>query len=251
MIAQRSRRAFVAGLLASTLARPAEPAPRRVLVAGATGRLGQLVVGALAARGLAVRALARDAARARSALPAGVEIVAGDLREPQRVAAALQDVTTIVFAATATAGGAAGNTPELIDYGGVTALLRELGARRLQQFLLVSSASVTQRLHPHNLWNDILLWKLRGEQALRASGQPYTIVRPCGMRCYPGGERAIQLVQGDRFAFGYVIAREDAARVCATAVGLPAALGRTFEAYNDDQPRGDLAAKFTALQPDG
>jgi uncharacterized protein YbjT (DUF2867 family) len=225
-------------------------APSRVLVAGATGRLGGLIVAALQARGVAVRALARDATRARGTLPAEVEIVAGDLREPEGFAAVLQDVTTVVFAATATAGGAGENTPEKVDYGGVAGLLRVLGPRRLQQFLLVSSAAVTQRLHPHNLWNDILLWKLRGEELLRASGQPYTIVRPCGLRGYPGGLRTIQLTQGDRFAFGYVIAREDAARLCAAAVGLSVALGKTFEAYNDDAAPVDLERQLAALHPD-
>ena len=222
----------------------------RVLVAGATGRLGGSIVATLQARGIAVRALARDATRARGTLPADVEIVAGDLREPEGFSAALQDVTAVVFAATATAGGSGENTPEKVDYGGVAGLLRQLGPRRLQQFLLVSSASVTQRLHPHNLWNDILLWKLRGEELLRASGQPYTIVRPCGLRGYPGGLRTIQLTQGDRFAFGYVIAREDAARLCAAAVGLPAALGKTFEAYNDDAAPVDLERQLVALRSD-
>lgn len=255
-----SRRDVLPGLLAATLAagraaaqdgagRGGGPAPR-VLVAGATGRLGLLVVRALQARGVTVLALARDAARARAALPSGAVLVTGDLREPEAFGAALQDVDTIVFAATATAGGSGANTPQNVDYGGVAGLLRVLGPRRLRQFLLVSSASVTQRLHPHNLWNDILLWKLRGEDLLRASGQPYTIVRPCGLRGYPGGARTIQLTQGDRFAFGYVIAREDAARVCAAAVGSGAALGKTFEAYNDDAAPVDLERQFGALQSD-
>jgi len=258
-----SRRVVLSGLLASGVAladpvgapRPAPALPAaaslpRVLVAGATGRLGGLVVASLQARGLAVLALARDTARARAALPAGVGIVAGDLREPESFAAALQDIDTIAFTATATAGGAGENTPERVDYGGVAGLLRVLGSRRLRQFLLVSSAAVTQRQHPHNLWNDILLWKLRGEDLLRASGQPYTVVRPCGLRSYPGGARSIQLTQGDRFAFGYVIARDDAARVCAGAIGAAAALGKTFEAYNDDEVATPLEAQFAGLRAD-
>ncbi|MFO1426893.1 MAG: NAD(P)H-binding protein [Steroidobacteraceae bacterium] len=272
-----SRRQLVSGLLASALATrlsaasPASvtaralaapggsPAPgtaaaagtaARTLVIGATGRLGRLIVGELHARGDAVRGLARDAARAGAAFPGGVEIAVGDLRDPASLAAALADVSHVVFAASASGGGVGENTPENVDYGGVAALLRVLGERRLRQFLLISSAAVTQRLHPHNLWKDILLWKFRSEELLRASGQPYTILRPCGLRSYPGGARSIQCAQGDHFAFGYVIARDDAARVCAAAVAAPAALRKTFEAYNDDAPAAALEAQFAALHED-
>ncbi len=120
----------------------------------------------------------------------------------------------------------------------------------MRAWTLVSSSAVTQRQHPHNLWNDILLWKLRGEDLLRASGQPYTVVRPGGLRNYPGGTRSIQLMQGDVAAFGYVIARDDAAQVVARAIGVPGALGKTFEAYNDDEPASPLEAQFAALRPD-
>jgi uncharacterized protein YbjT (DUF2867 family) len=253
-----SRRRLLSGLLAgaaaAALARSpvaaAEDDAARVLVVGATGRLGRLIVGELRARGLAVRALARDAARARGAFPDGVEIAVGDLRDPASLAGALVEASHVVFAASASGGGAGENSPENVDYGGVAALLRVLGERRLRQFLLVSSAAVTQRLHPHNLWKDILLWKFRSEELLRASGQPYTILRPCGLRSYPGGARSIQCAQGDHFAFGYVIAREDAARVCAAAVAAPVALRKTFEAYNHDSPAVALDMQFAALHED-
>ena len=109
---------------------------------------------------------------------------------------------------------------------------------------------VTQREHPNNLRSDLLLWKFRSEELLRASGQPYTILRPGGMRGYPGGARSIQLAQDDRFALGYVIARDDAAKVCAAAVGSAAVLNRTFEAYNDDSPAADLQQQFAGLPAD-
>ena len=49
----------------------------RVLVLGATGRTGQRAVWALLARGVAVRALVRDPARAEALLPPEVELRAG------------------------------------------------------------------------------------------------------------------------------------------------------------------------------
>jgi len=52
----------------------------RILVTGATGRVGREVVTQLLAAGVPVRALTRRPATA--ALPADVEVVAGDLTVP-------------------------------------------------------------------------------------------------------------------------------------------------------------------------
>jgi uncharacterized protein YbjT (DUF2867 family) len=52
-----------------------------VLVAGATGQSGRLIVAELVAAGYPVRALVRDRSRG-AALGAGVELVTGDVREP-------------------------------------------------------------------------------------------------------------------------------------------------------------------------
>ena len=61
------------------------------LVTGATGTVGRLVVEELVQAGRQVRALTRDPAKA--ALPEGVEVVAGDLADPESVAAAFEGVT--------------------------------------------------------------------------------------------------------------------------------------------------------------
>src|SRR4051812_47304565 len=56
--------------------------PMRTLVTGATGKVGNAVARALAARGDEVRVLVRDPARARPLLPDGVEAVRGDVTDP-------------------------------------------------------------------------------------------------------------------------------------------------------------------------
>jgi uncharacterized protein YbjT (DUF2867 family) len=71
----------------------------RVLVTGATGRVGRLVVGDLLNAGVPVRALTRrpDAAQ----LPAAVDVVAGDLTVPESLDGALQDVGAVFLLWTA------------------------------------------------------------------------------------------------------------------------------------------------------
>lgn len=64
-----------------------------ILVTGATGRVGRNVVSNLVARGASVRVLTRDPARA--AVPAGVEVVKGDLLDVDAVREALAGIRTL------------------------------------------------------------------------------------------------------------------------------------------------------------
>src|SRR5919204_3734401 len=62
----------------------------RVLVTGATGKVGHAIAAALLDRGESVRALVRDPARAASILPAGLEPLKGDATDPDSLAAAVE-----------------------------------------------------------------------------------------------------------------------------------------------------------------
>jgi uncharacterized protein YbjT (DUF2867 family) len=62
-----------------------------ILVTGATGTVGRHVTEQLARRGVPVRALTRNPGRARTILPDGVEIVAGDLMRPETLREAVKD----------------------------------------------------------------------------------------------------------------------------------------------------------------
>ena len=64
-----------------------------VLVTGATGRVGRVVVGQLVDAGVPVRALTRRPAAAT--LPENVEVVTGDLTVPESLDAALRGVGTV------------------------------------------------------------------------------------------------------------------------------------------------------------
>ncbi|PSK95968.1 uncharacterized protein YbjT (DUF2867 family) [Murinocardiopsis flavida] len=64
-----------------------------ILVIGATGNVGRHVVAQLHSEGTPVRALARDPDAA--ALPDGVDVVRGDLTEPEGLAAALDGVHSV------------------------------------------------------------------------------------------------------------------------------------------------------------
>jgi len=71
-----------------------------VLVVGSTGSIGRHVVHAAALRGLGIRALSRDAARANRAFAGipGVEVVQGDATEPASLLRFVDAVDAVIEA---------------------------------------------------------------------------------------------------------------------------------------------------------
>jgi nucleoside-diphosphate-sugar epimerase len=70
-----------------------------VLVTGATGLIGNAIVRKFVARGGQVRVLVRDPERAARVLPAGVELVRGDVTAPDSLPAAMKEVEWLFHAA--------------------------------------------------------------------------------------------------------------------------------------------------------
>lgn len=71
----------------------------KILVTGATGKVGSRLAKRLADRGDDVRALVRDAARAAELRGAGVELAKGDLLDATSLAAAVRGVDAVVHCA--------------------------------------------------------------------------------------------------------------------------------------------------------
>jgi uncharacterized protein YbjT (DUF2867 family) len=228
---------------------PGNSASELVLVAGATGRTGAEVVTLLVDRGYRVRAFVRDIDKAREKLGEGIDYVVGDVRERATIDAALVDVDALVSAIGAGRGDPS-NGPEFVDYGGVRNLADASAAAGLRQVVLVSSMGVTQEDHILNkMFNDVLKWKFKGEEALRESGVPYTIVRPGGLTNAPGGETGVVFQQGDKEAGA--IPRADVAKVCVAALESSDALNKTFEINSGkNPPTGSLGDAFAALVRD-
>ncbi len=222
-----------------------------VLVAGATGRTGRLVVSNLLEQGYPVRALVRDMERGHEILGDGVEFAEGDVRDIDSLRAAMQGAASLII----TIGSSRkdpDNGPEFVDYGGVRNLAQAAADTEVQQVVLMSSAGVTHEDHVLNqMFNNILIWKFKGEEALRQSGVDYTIVRPGGLMDTPGGGTAVVFEQGDRSAPPRMIHREDVALVCIAALKVPAARKKTFEVFgSEEQAPNDWTNLYSDLQSD-
>jgi uncharacterized protein YbjT (DUF2867 family) len=227
--------------------------PRDVLVAGATGQTGQKIVQRLQQEGFRVHALVRDVAKARAELGPEVLYVQGDVKEPATLAPAMSGVDAVISSIGAR-GKDGPDRPEMVDYQGVRNLVDAAKAAGVGQFVLVSSRGVTHEGHPLNrMFGDVLIWKLKGEDHLRASGLPYTIVRPGGLLNEPGGRSDIAFEQGDRRFSGTALSipREDVAAITVEALRHPQARFRTFEVHRQEGPPvTDWQAKFASLEPE-
>ena len=71
--------------------------PAKLLVIGATGSIGRLVVAEALHEGYRVRALVRAPAKAQRVLPPPVELAVGDVTQPETLTSAVDGVNAIVF----------------------------------------------------------------------------------------------------------------------------------------------------------
>jgi uncharacterized protein YbjT (DUF2867 family) len=223
--------------------------PLTVLVAGATGSVGRLVVAESLAQGHTTRALVRDADRARRLLPAETELVVGDVTRTDTLTDAVAGVDAIVL--TLGSDGASNSSPETVDYAGVRNILAALDGHA-PRIALMTAIGVTSR---SPVYDHLLDWKRRSERLVRASGLPNTIVRPGWFDMNGPDERRLVFLQGDTRRTGTaadgVIARAQIAQVLAQALTAPQAVRRTFELVAESgTPDQDLDALFAALTED-
>jgi uncharacterized protein YbjT (DUF2867 family) len=222
-----------------------------VLAVGATGGIGQLVVAQAARRGHRVRALVRSDAKARQ-LPSSVDAFVGDVTQSDSLAAALDGIDAIVF--TLGSDGLGRSGAERIDYGGVRNVLITMGTRRAR-IALMTSIGITNRDGAYNQSTEAHDWKRRAERLVRASGHPYTIVRPGWFDGNTPDQHRLVMLQGDTRQTGDasdgVVAREQIARVLVASLDSPSALRKTFELVAEPGPaQTDLEPLFASLTTD-
>ena len=141
-----------------------------ILVVGGTGRLGSLVVGRLTARGLPVRVMTRDPARAATVVSDGLTLVQGDVRDRSSLLRAV-DGATVVVSAMHGFPGSRGADPAAIDRDGnirLADVARSAGADLVLMSVVGASAT-----HPMELFR----MKYAAEAYATSLGIPLTILR--------------------------------------------------------------------------
>ncbi|MBD2663616.1 NAD-dependent epimerase/dehydratase [Richelia sinica FACHB-800] len=198
----------------------------RAFVAGATGETGRRIVQELITRNIPVRALVRDPEKAQAILSPQVELVIGDVLQPESLEAALGD-SSIVFCATGARPSFDPTGPYQVDFAGTKNLVDAAKAKNIEHFVLVSSMCVSQFFHPLNLFWLILFWKKQAEEYIQKSGLTYTIVRPGGLKNEDNSDSIV--MQGADTLFEGSIPRQKVAQVCVESIFTPAAKNKVVE----------------------
>lgn len=202
-----------------------------VLVTGATGQTGRLVVAALVRERLAVRAMVRSPESATT-LASGVAAIVADVTQPASLAAVTKGVTVVI----STIGARfpiGDNGFEAVDWKGNRAMIDAAKAAGVRHFILLSAGSAGRDGFPYSWSISPYPWKAKAEAYLRKSGVPYTIIAAGGLTDDAGGQRGVRLAPRARYQSAD-ISRADLAQVLAACVGEAAAIGKTITIVNDD-----------------
>ena len=199
---------------------------KSVLVVGATGFLGSEVCLRLRNEGWRVRGLVRrdtEGHKVQRLRNAGVETVAGDLKDRPSLDAAAQGVTAVVSTASSTLSRREGDSIESVDRAGQLDLVDAAAQAGVKRFVLVS-------FPPMDLEFPLQDAKRAVERRLQNSGMTYTIVQPTiFMEVWLGPALGFDIANGTAQIFGTgdrpvnFIAVADVARFTVAAVSAPAA----------------------------
>lgn len=132
----------------------------KVLVTGATGNTGSGLVPALRSAGVDVRAFVRDESKAQPLKDMGVEIVVGDLDQPETIDPAVEGVDKIY----------------LLTWNGPTQ------AQQAQNVIEAAKRAGNPHIVRHSMWGSeksrIVKQGDQVEEAVESSGLPWTMLRP-------------------------------------------------------------------------
>ncbi|CAL0305987.1 unnamed protein product [Lupinus luteus] len=199
------------------------PSSKLVLLLGASGGVGQLVAAALLQRNVKSRLILRDPEKAATLFgkqdAEKLQVYKADTRNQDELDPSIFEGVTHVICCTGTTAFPSkrwddNNTPERVDWLGVKNVVSALPSA-VKRVVLVSSIGVTKSNElPWSIMNlfGVLKYKKMGEDFLRSSGLPFTIIRPGRLTDGPytsydlntllkataGQRRAVLIGQGDK-----------------------------------------------------
>lgn len=203
----------------------------RVMIVGANGHVGRLLVAQLLAKGDEPIAGLRPDEDGEDWEDQGVAVRRLDLLEkPERIASTFMDAEAIIFAA-----GSGGRTRDdmtlLIDLDGAVKTMQAAEIAGVHRFLMISMLFAEDR----NRWADPLkplyVAKFYADNWLvHQTHLDYTIVQPGALSFHPGTGK----IKSDPLAVGSV-PREDVAAFLVAALHAPQTIGKTVPLLQGDQ----------------
>ena len=230
---------FRAAVLSAALRAPdAGSTGRTVAVAGGTGFVGGAIAAELHRRGNRVIVLSHRGESARGPLPDDIEIRTADIADPASLEPALAGVDALVIALafpnSPMESPRKGRTFDAVDAQGTERLVSAAIGAGVGRLVYISGAGAAPDAKRH--WFRA---KWRAEEAVRASGITWTIIRPTwiygprdiSLNRFLGFARRLRFVPltntgGQLLAPVFI---DDAARLAADSLVDPAAADQVFE----------------------
>lgn len=210
-----------------------------VLIVGANGKTGRLIIPLLLEAGHRPRAMIRLESQSEDMLALGAEPVLGDLEAP--LEAVVRGHGAMIFAA----GSGSKTGPEKtvdVDQIGAISLIDTCLAENCRRFVMLSSMATGAPERAPQKLHHFLAAKAIADAHLSASALDATIVRP-GYLSDDAGTGRIRIAEDlGQIAGGGHISREDTARILAACLDHPNTIGACFEALAGDTPVADALA---------
>ena len=140
-----------------------------ILIAGASSQPGEKLIPMLAEKGYHIRALTRDPRKLEFARSLGVEVIEGDMRQPDTLLRACEGAEAVVSSVTAVGENLIGE----VDQAGNRSLMESAKRSGVKRFVFVSAHGAA-RNHPVDFFRS----KYCTEEYLRSLELSFTILRP-------------------------------------------------------------------------
>ncbi|MDJ0633858.1 MAG: SDR family oxidoreductase [Xenococcaceae cyanobacterium MO_188.B29] len=240
---------------------------KKVLVTGATGRTGSLVLQKLRQRDDEFQGIgfARSPEKVKEIFSSTKDFCLGDIKDPSSLESAIEGCDALVILTSAIPqmktppqegqrpefDFAPEEFPEAVDWLGQKNQIDAAKKAQVKQIVLVGSMGGTDTNHMLNRIGNgnILIWKRKAEQYLIDSGINYTIIRAGGLINEAGGKRELIVGKDDALlknppdGIPTSIPREDVAEVAVQALKEPNATNKAFDIIS--KPEGEPTAFIT------
>ncbi|QFT54893.1 SDR family oxidoreductase [Microbulbifer sp. THAF38] len=209
----------------------------KILVAGANGAIGQILVDKLIERGYEVAGMVRKESQQDALRKAGAEAVLADLTDKESLAKAVEQRDAVVFVA-----GSKGKALESVDRDGAIHLCDTAKNADVPRFILLSSIFAGRpEQGPENL-QPYLKAKLAADVHMQKSGLDYTILRPGALK--DTAETGAIRIDDSFEDTDAEISRADVAEVIAASLSEPKTIGAVFEFIAGDTPIDEALARL-------
>jgi uncharacterized protein YbjT (DUF2867 family) len=206
-----------------------------IAIAGGHGKIALIMGRLLAERGDTVRGLIRNPDQADDLRAAGIEPVICDLESGSDVASAVRGADAVVFAAGA-GPGSGDARKKTVDRDGAVKLVEAAKAEGVSRYLIVSSMGADKApADGAEGFSAYLQAKFEADEAVRASGLDYTVVRPGGLTDDPGTGLVTIAEHTERGQ----IPRADVAAVFVACLDTPSTIGQSFDLISGTTPIPD------------